>query len=289
MRIAFQKQLLLNAFWQNLEDLEGLLGETLADEFILLIPGRKLIECLCLFASQQFIDLSNQRSEFRNEFNDSFRNNGNTEVHALLCSCGNRVCDVVSDLAERHLLRCNFFADEADIRLGFQSALQSDMGSRSAHNLDEVPVLLGRVCITLDVADQFGIRLRCSIETEGALDVVVLQVAVDSLRAADDLNTALVSSEVFRQHCGVRIRIITADDDNSGQSVLLCSCFCSLELLFCFNLRTTGTDDIESAGVAVCIDEGIIELYIFIINQSARASLETNQHIVTAGCLEGII
>ena len=56
MRIAFQKQLLLNAFWQNLEDLEGLLGETLADEFILLIPGRKLIECLCLFASQQFID-----------------------------------------------------------------------------------------------------------------------------------------------------------------------------------------------------------------------------------------
>ena len=106
-----------------------------------------------LLPARQLVDLSDQCGELGNEFYNAFRDDCNTEVHALCCSLCYRISDVVSDLGQGHLLCCNFFGNQADVRLGFQCALQSNMGSAAAHNLDEVPVFLSGVCISLDVTD----------------------------------------------------------------------------------------------------------------------------------------
>ena len=59
------------------------------------------------------------------------------------------------------------------------------------------------------------------IETEGAFDIFILQVAVDGLRASDDLNTGIVCCKVFSQNCSVCIGIVTTDDYDCGNAMLL--------------------------------------------------------------------
>ena len=62
-----------------------------------------------------------------------------------------------------------------------------------------------------------------------------------------------------------------------------------LELILCLELCTSGTDDIETAGIPVCIDVSIIEFDKVIIDESARAALETEKHVILVGSLDGII
>ena len=68
------------------------------------------------------------------------------------------------------------------------------MGCGTAHNLYKVPVLLGGVGITLNVANNLAVGLGSGVEAEGALDILVLQVAVNGLGAADDLHAGVVGN-----------------------------------------------------------------------------------------------
>ena len=84
-----------------------------------------------------------------------------------------------------------------------------------------MPVLLSGVCVTLDVTDDLAVGLGSSIETEGALDILILQVAVDGLRAADNLYAGVVCCKVLSQNCCIGIGIVAADDNNCGYAMLL--------------------------------------------------------------------
>ena len=81
------------------------------------------------------------------------------------------------------------------------------MGSGTTHDLDKVPILLGGVGVTLDVADDLAVGLGGGVEAKGALDVLVLQVAVDGLGAADDLDAAVVGGKILGKDCGVGVGV----------------------------------------------------------------------------------
>ena len=147
------------------------------------------------------------------------------------------------------------------------------MGSGTAHDLDEVPILLGGVGITLDVADDLGIGLGGGIEAERALDVLVLQVAVDGLGAADDLNAGVVSGKVLGQNGSVGVGVVAADDDQSGDAVLLAVFGNDGELLLGLQLGAAGTDDVKTAGVAELVDILVVEDDIVVLQQTAGAAL----------------
>ncbi len=163
------------------------------------------------------------------------------------------------------------------------------MRSGTAHNLYEVPILLSRVGITLDVTDNFRICLCSSIKAKRSLDVLILQVAVDRLRATDNLNACVLSCHILSEYCSVCIGVVTADDNDSIEPVLLSYFLNDSELLFCLELCSAGTDDIESARVPVRVDEVIRKLYIGIIEKSGRAALESEEDIVLVCCLKSII
>ena len=188
--------------------------------------------------SKEVVQLSDQAFHSRNEFDQTFGNQHRTEVVAF----GSTFCynsgDVSHDIVQRHVLFLNFFGDDTNIRLSLQSAFQSDVRSRTSHQLDEVPVLLCRVAVTLDITDNFGINLTSRVETERSFDLLVLQVTVDRLRTADYLNTGPRSLVVFGQYASICVGVV-ATNDNQCLDVQFFQNFQPLvELFFCFQFGT---------------------------------------------------
>ena len=63
----------------------------------------------------------------------------------------------------------------------------------------------------------------------------------------------------------------------------------NLELLFGFELCSSGTYDIESACISVRIDELVVKLHVIIVYKSRRAAFESEKNIVPVCSLKGII
>ena len=289
MRVTLEEELLLDALRQNIEYLESIHGETSLDEIILCVPVRKSIESSCLFACKKLVDLSDESRELRYEFNDTLRNNSYTEVLTIVATLFNCISDVVCDLSKRHLLSGNFLTDQADVRLSFKSAFECNVRSGTAHYLDEVPVFLSGVSITLDVADKLGICLSSCIKTKGSFDIFVLEVTVDGLRAADYLNACVLSSHVLSECSGVCVGVVTTDDNDSGKTVLLSILSNDVELFLSLEFCSAGADDVETTCVSIRIDELVIELNIVVLKKSVRTALESKKNILLVCCFKSII
>ena len=154
------------------------------------------------------------------------------------------------------------------------------MTCRTSHEADEVPVFLRGVSVTLDVTDELSVRLTSGVETERGLDHLVLEVAVDSLRAADDLDAALFLEIVLSKDTSVGVRVVTADDDNRLDTEFFADLDTVIELPSLLQFGTTGTDDVETTGVAVLVDDIRCELLILAVNKTRRTSEEAVQLIV---------
>ncbi len=152
-----------------------------------------------------------------------------------------------------------------------------------------MPVLLGRVAVSLDVSDQLAVGLRSCIESEGSLDILVLQVTVDGLRAADNLDAGIVCSHVLSKNCCVGIGIVAADDDDRSDAMLLADLSRNRELLLGLQLGSAGTDDVKAAGVPELVDVLVIHDDVIILKKTARAALEAVQNIVLVSCLQRVI
>ena len=287
--IALEEELLLHETGKDIKYREGLGGQAGLDEVILRVPVGQFIELFGLLSGEEFVDLGDQPGELGNEFHDTFGDDDHAEVLAVRRALFHGISDVSGDLREGHLLLSHFLTDEADVGLGLQGAFQGNVGSGTAHDLDEMPVLLGGIGIAGDVADQFGIRLGRGVKTEGSFDIFVLQVAVDRLGAADDLDAGVVGSHVLGQHSRVGVGIVAADDHDRGQAVSGSHFGHDLELFFRFQLGTAGTDDVETAGVAVFIDKLIRKLNEIIVDQSGGAALEAKEDVVAVRGLERIV
>ena len=117
----------------------------------------------------------------------------------------------------------------------------------------------------------------------------VLQVAVDGLGAADDLDAGVIGSAVLSQNGGVGVGVVAADDDQGVDAVLLAVLGDNGELLLSLQLGAAGADDVEAAGVAVLVDVGIVEDDEVVVQQTAGTALETNQDVLGVGGLQRVV
>ena len=149
------------------------------------------------------------------------------------------------------------------------------MAGAAAHQTDEVPVFLCGVGVALDVADQLAVNLAGGVETKRGFDHFVLQVAVDGLRAADNLNAAVLLQVVLSEYAGVGVRVVTTDDHNRFDAELLAHLDTVVELPGLFEFRTPRTDDIKTAGVTVLVDDIFRQLLVLALDQARRTTKET--------------
>ena len=234
MGVAVEHELTCHVFGQALEGSHVLGAEVAEDECGELVGVHSCH--FGLMASEEFVEFGDEALDLGDEFDEAFGDEDRTEVVAFGCTCCHDACDVVDYVGEAHVACFDFLGDEADVGLGLKSALEGDVACRAAHQFDEVPVFLGRVAVTLDVADDFGVYLGGGVEAERSLDDVVLEVAVDGLGAADDLNAGVVGLVVLGKDCGVGVRVVAADDDESGDAELAEDDKTFLELVYFLEL-----------------------------------------------------
>ena len=78
-----------------------------------------------------------------------------------------------------------------------------------------MPIFAGGVAVALDVSDNLGVGLRSRIETKGSLNLVILEVTIDSFGATNNLYAIFFGSIVFSKHAGIGIGVVTTNDYNS--------------------------------------------------------------------------
>ena len=71
------------------------------------------------------------------------------------------------------------------------------MRSGTSHDLNKMPVFFGGVCVTLNVADQLTIGLSSGIKAKRALNILVFQISVNGLGAANDLYASVVGGKIL--------------------------------------------------------------------------------------------
>ena len=152
-----------------------------------------------------------------------------------------------------------------------------------------MPVLLSRVTVSLDISDKLAVSLGCSIKTKGNLDILILKVSVDGLRASDYLYAGLMCCHVLSKYTSVGVGIVSTNDNDSSDAMFFANLCCNLKLLFGLQFGSSGTDDIESTGISVLVDICIIKYDEIVFDQSAWTTFETNQNILFIGCLQCII
>lgn len=81
---------------------------------------------------------------FWDKFYQTFRDEADAVVFAVFGALFDDVSDISKNLLRSHFLGENFFTNQGYIRLSLQSTFQSDVGCGSAHQTDEMPVLLSR-------------------------------------------------------------------------------------------------------------------------------------------------
>ena len=235
-----------------------------------------------------FGEFRNEHADIRDEFEEAFRNQADAEVLAISSTGSDDVCNVLDDLLQLHLLGLDFFRDQADVRVGLESGFESDVRSATAHELDEVPVLLGGVGIAHDVADEFGVGLHGGVETEGGFDVFVLEVTVDGLRAAANHAACAVGLEVFTENSSVGVGVVTTDDHDSVELLGLGNSHALLELFFSFELGTAGLDDVESASVAVSVHDLFVDHDELAVFEARRTAEEAEELGILADALDTV-
>ena len=98
-----------------------------------------------------------------------------------------------------------------------------------------------------------------------------------------------MSGKILSQNSSVGIGIVTADNDHSGNAVLLADIRYNSKLLFGFELCSAGADNVKTTGVSVLIDVRIIKNQIVVFQQTAGTAFEAVQLIFLAACFQGIV
>ena len=160
------------------------------------------------------------------------------------------------------------------------------MACGTTHEFNKVVVFFGGVAVTLDVADNFGVYLRGSIEAERGFNPFILKVAVDGLGAADYLHTRIDALVVLGENGSVGV--IAADDYEGSDAEFFENFKTRVELLHGFELCASGADDVEAARVAVLVDDGSGKFYVFMVYETAGAHEETIEVTVAMYFLDAV-
>ena len=284
--VAVERQLMGHSLGQRLEG-GGVLGAEVLQDIGALGVGIQVF----IFGTvhgEQVVELVDEAADGRNELNKSLGNEHHAEVVALFGTAGHGVANLLHHIVEGQVLSLHLFRHDADIGLALQSALQSDMAGRTAHQFDEVPVFAGRVAVAFNIAYQLGIGLGGRVEAEARLYLVVLQVAVDGLGAAYHLHAAVLGSIILGQHTGVGVGVVAADDDDGLDVELAYNLETLLKLAFLLQLGAAASYHVETAGVAVFVYQFGSKFHIVVVHQSAGAQDEAIDAVFGVKTLHGV-
>ena len=143
-----------------------------------------------------------------------------------------------------------------------------------------MPIFAGRIAVAFDITDKFAISFCGSIETERSFNLLVLQVAVDGFGTTDNLYAVILGCIIFGQDACVGVRVVAADN-NDGLNVQLADNLQALfKLLGCFQFRTSATNHVETAGVAILVNEVGRYFNVIVVYKSARTHKETVKAII---------
>ena len=108
-------------------------------------------------AAKEVVQFRDQSLHCRNKLNQTFGNQYGTEVIALSSSVGYNLGDVSYHIVQRHVISLYFFRNNAYVQLNLKCTFQSDVRSRTTHQLNEVPVFAGRVTVALDISNHLRV------------------------------------------------------------------------------------------------------------------------------------
>lgn len=89
------------------------------------------------------------------------------------------------------------------------------MGCRAAHQANKVVVLFGGYDVRTQIANGFGIHFSGSVKSEADRDVLVLQITINGLGAANHFTLGLLAGEVLGEQACVRVRVIATNHNET--------------------------------------------------------------------------
>ena len=162
------------------------------------------------------------------------------------------------------------------------------MRGRASHHLDEVPVLPRRVAVTLDITNDLRVDLCRSVEAKGGLYLLILEVSIDRLGAADHLHSCIDRLVVLGEYASVGIGVVTTDDHESRDPELAQNLKSAVKLILCLQLGTSGADHVKSTRITILVDDLSGELDILVLDQTRRTHQESVESALRIECLDPI-
>ena len=226
---------------------------------------------------EKLVQLLDQPLHGRQEFDQPLRNQYRPEVHSCLRPTHHGLGDIGHHIVQIVIVGLHLFGYDTDIGVGLEGALQCNMRCRTPHQLDEVPVLPGRIAIALDITDQFAIDFGGRVEAEGGFYLFVFQVAVDRLRTADHLYSGIDRGIVLGQDAGVGVGVVATDDDQCLDVQLSQYLQSGFELFGLVQLGTSGSDHVEAPRIAVFIYYLSSQFAILMLDQAIRSHKKSEE------------
>ena len=101
--------------------------------------------------------------------------------------------------------------------------------------------------------------------------------------------TIVLGSIVLSQYTGVGVRVVTTNDDNSLDVQLADNLKTLLKLIHLLQLCTTRAYHVETARIAILVNDVSSQLHIIMVYQSARTQDETVQTVLRVQLLNLIV
>ena len=194
MWVSVEQELVLDGFGKEVEEFPRSLREVSLDMFS--NSRRKWLR-------DDLIDFLDKDVHLGDELDEAFRHKDHTILLLALISLAYDVGELIGDLLKGHGVLFDLLTYEDPVNASLKCALKSNVRCRSSHESDEVVISLAGEGIHAQVSDSLRVSLSGCVEAETHLDVLVLEVSVDGLRAANDSALGLMLLKVLSKEASI--------------------------------------------------------------------------------------
>ena len=273
--IAIKSQLARDTFGQSFVSL-GIVCTEMFDDPLTLCLAVKSGKCLFFF-SEKIVEFGYQTTHCGYKLDKALWDKHCSKVVALCCTCSHNISQLVDYILQGEVLCLNLLRNDANVRLGLKCTFKCNMTGATPHKLYEVPIFFGAIAVSLNIAYNLAVYLCGCIETKRGFNQIVLQVAVNGLRAAYNLYTCTHLLVVFGKHGRISVAIVTANDDKSGYFELLEYFETAVKLVLCLEFGTTATDNIKTTCISIFVYDRCGQFNILVFDKPAGSHNETEK------------
>ena len=231
--LSFCEELLFEEFWESVELRVAPWSQQLSAFSIVVELRVKLVRfCVRLGGSEHLVELDHEVVEGAYVLEEALWDEDASIVLLSFGSLLDDVTEVVNDVFDRLVAVLALFGDDHEVGMGLEGTLDCEVGWLLAHESDEVPVLDGRGTVSEHVSDQLRVDLRCCVESNSRLEIVVLEVTVDRCRHYNDPAWSFICLEIFRKIKSICHCISGSNNYQTIQFQIVCNLHSLCFLLF---------------------------------------------------------